>query len=145
MRRWIYLFRKNQEGAAAVEMGLCTAFLFFIVPTGIDLATVIDTTMQMSAGLRAGVHAALDDYTNTSRITSVVQNASGLTSATVPTPTTACYCDSTSATCGTACSDGTTAARLMTITASYSQATFFDYGIVPNPMTISRSVTVRVE
>lgn len=145
--RKVNKLHENCAGAAAVEMALIAASIFILAPFLFDLSLVVSNFMSLDGSLRAGVQLALVQPSNTNGIAQTIQTASGFPANSVTVQTTQfCECSAVSATCGTACADGSNPYKYITITASYSVPTTLSYpGYPANKFPISRATTVRIQ
>lgn len=147
LKKHLHNFRKNCDGIAAVEMALIITGIFATVPLIYDLSSVINASMSLNGGLRAGIQLAIAQPSNISGITTTIQTASGFSSATVST-TEFCECSRVSSTCGIACYGGASPYKYIRITASYSVPVMLPYsGFSSGSSTypLSKSVTVRTQ
>lgn len=140
-------FKLSCEGLAAVEMALIITGIFAAVPLIYDLSSIINASMTLSGGLRAGAQLAILQPSNTSGITSTIQTASNFPAGSVTVSTSEfCECLDVSSTCGIACYGGANPYKYITVTANYSAPILFKYpGFTSASYPLSRSITVRTQ
>lgn len=139
---------RNSSGAAAVEFALLAPTLVAILLPMVDLGVGAYEKMRVQDAAEAGAQYALKHGFSTTAITSAAQNATSLGNSVQVTPTEACDCISnatiSSATCGSACGDGSTAGTYVTVATQSSYTMILSYPTLANPMTITGSAVVRI-
>ncbi len=152
-------FRRNRRAVAALEFGLALPFLIFVFAGVIDFGFAQWNRSAMSTAVADGAYYAFrtGPGVTAANVKTMVQNASPISSVTVPTINApACYCISgaaapatmSSATCGNTCPDGTTAGKYIIITADYTLTSFFPANSWINFLhggAIQDSATVRLQ
>ena len=140
----------DENGTAAIEFGAVAGFLCLLLLGLIDFGMGYWKQMQVNNAARAGGEYAIFNGWNQSGITAAAGSATGLSSITVtPAPTRTCGCPSvsagiTTATCGSSCTGGGTAGEYVTVNAQASYSTVFTYPGIANPLTLTASMTVRI-
>lgn len=161
---WLHKFRKDENGAVAVEFALWTASLFFVVAAGLDFGLYFIQRSQMDESLSATAISAFDARDNVA-FSSLPQYARALanndamtlavrcngTAGSCTNLSRSCSClngngSFTAQECGTVCTaNGTSAGYYLTLDATSN----FQSMIVPGEMVgggqISRSTTLRLE
>ena len=147
LRKYTRDFSDDRKGMVTAEMAIITTAVFATVPLIYDLASVINSSMALGGGLRAGVQLAIAQPSNTSGITSTIRTASGFPSDSVTVTTTEfCECSNVSATCGIACYGGANPYKYVRVTANYSVPTLLRYpGFDSASYPLTRSITVRTQ
>jgi len=152
-RRWLV----DRSGSIAVEGAFAIILLLAMLLPLIDFGGYIGTKLELKQGLRAGGQYALDDYTDTTTIETVIKNAASLSSGSVTvtfqTPATYCLCnDGSAGTCigdpgFQVCSfDSVPAGRYMTIQASATYDPLFPFlAWFQSNMTVTEQLTLRVQ
>lgn len=131
---------RNQRGVAAVEFALVAAVLTVLLPAATDLALAIWANQQVGNAARAGAeYAAINcwDGTTNAVSSSCANNVStaatsAMSRSVTATPTNYCGCDNasgasgaTTATCGSACPDGSKAGTYVSVTTRTSYNPIF--------------------
>ena len=116
---------RNDDGGAAVEMGLIAPFLATLIIGVITYGVVIFQIMAVNDAAQAGAMWASINGNNIPANIEAAEAAATELGITTPAPTSlSCGCASgfsiASAACGTSCADGTTSGVYVTVTASYS-------------------------
>jgi Flp pilus assembly protein TadG len=113
---------RDVGGAVAVEFGLLSSVLLFMLLCATDLAMAINTKMKVSDAARSAAQYAAINGWNSTGVTNAAKNATSL-SVTVA-PTSYCGCPSASGisaqTCGTTCAAGSTAGTYVSVVVSGS-------------------------
>ena len=149
-RRFSQLF-VNEKGTAAIEFGLVGTMLSLLLLGLIDFGMGYWEQIQVGNAARAGAEYAIFNGWASSGITTAVTSATSLSSiSATPAPTQTCGCPSasggiTTATCGASCTGGATAGSYVTVNAKASYTTLFSYPGVTSPLTLTASVTVRID
>lgn len=145
--RWKRLLSES-SGAAAVEFALLAPTLVAILLPMVDLGIGAYEKMRVQDAAEAGAQYALEHGYSSSAITTAAQDATSLGSNVQVTPTEACGCISSgaiaSATCGSTCSDGTTAGTFVTVGTQASYTTILSYPGISSPMTLTGTAVVRI-
>ena len=140
----------DEKGTAALEFAAVGGFLCLLLLGSIDFGMSYWQKMQVGNAARAGGQYAIVNGWNQSGITAAATSATGLSSITAtPAPTQTCGCPSvsagiTTATCGSNCTGGGTAGAYVTVNAQAFYSTAFTYPGIANPLTLTASVTVRI-
>lgn len=136
--------RRGQNGIAMVEMALFMTIFVFMLIGLMDFGKIMNASVELSNGLRAGLSIALSQPNNSSGITYAVQHGSTLPSANVTsTNSTFCECDGSSIACNGVC--GGTMATFITVNAGYSVPLLLTYPTLGNSFSLSKSVSIRVQ
>jgi Flp pilus assembly protein TadG len=139
----------DASGAAAVELALVAPFIVGIIVPMADLGIGAYDKMQVQDAAEAGVQYVLVNGYNETDIENAAQSATSLGTnvAVSVTPSNTCYCVSSgtlsSAGCGSSCSDGSTAANYVGVTASYTYTPLFTYAGLGSSVSISSTATSR--
>ena len=129
---------KNQCGTAAVEFGLVLPVLASIVILMPDVTQAASGAINMDSAVRAGIQYAMNGGTDTSTVqTYVNQNWVAKPTGATATATLACFCDSSTLTCGQPCTG--TLSSTVTIAATATVG-----GLVIN-VPLSKTQSVRVQ
>jgi Flp pilus assembly protein TadG len=129
---------------------MVATFLCFLLLGLIDFGMGYWEQIQVGNAARAGSEYAIFNGWNQSRITTAVTSATSLSSiAATPAPTQSYGCPSasagiTTAASGSSCTGGGTAGTYVTVNAQASYSSIFTYPGIANPLTLTASVTVRV-
>jgi len=140
-----------EKGTAAIEFGLIATFLSLLLLGIVDFGMSYWEKVQVGNAARAGAQYAIFNGWNSSGITTAVTSATSLASiSATPAPSQSCGCTSattgiTSATCGTNCTGGGLAGTYVTVHAQASYSSIFSYPGLANPLTLSASMTVRMQ
>ena len=151
-RRLLRAAMAERSGVAAVEFALILPILVFVLLATVDFSLYIVTRLELEQALRAGGQYALDDFTDTTTITSAVLGATNLTGITVTVGSLFCECPGgTSAVCRgqsnyTNCTGGISPAAFLNISGTVTHnPLFFDYlSWFTSDMTVQQDVTLRV-
>ncbi len=145
-------FSRNERaisGVAAVEFALIGGMLALLLVVGTDLGFVAFSDMQVETAAQSGAeYAAVHGFNATSISTAVTAatSASGISAS--PQPTSFCGCASgatvSTATCGSVCSDGTSAGTYVQVTATRSYSTLLSYPTLPRTFQQTSVATVRI-
>jgi Flp pilus assembly protein TadG len=152
-RRLVRMMR-DSEGASAIEFGFLAPILALLVMGIVDFGMGIWEDMKVANAAEAGAaYASVNGWNATAtQIQSAVTNATSLSAISAsPAPSImSCGCPNanstaiTSATCGTACSDGSQAGHYWVVNAQASYSMFLHYPGVTNPMTLSATAYARL-
>jgi Flp pilus assembly protein TadG len=141
-------FLGDDRGAAAVEFGLLAPMLVAILLPMIDLGMGAYVKMRVQDAAEAGAQYALEHGYTSSSIQSAAQNATSLGANVTVTPSEACDCVSSgalsAATCGSTCSDGSTAGTYVTVSTESTYTMLLSYPGLTNPMTLTGNAIVRI-
>ena len=143
-------FLRDKSGVAAVEFGMVCSLLCFIALGLDDFGMGYWEQIQVGDAARAGGEYAMENGWNQSGIANAVTSATALSSVQAsPAPTETCGCPSasagiTAASCGSTCPGGGAAGTYVTVSAQHSFPTIFSYPGLPNPVSLTASVTVRL-
>jgi Flp pilus assembly protein TadG len=141
----------DEKGTAAIEFGLIATFLSLLLLGIVDFGMGYWEQIQVGNAARVGAQYAIFNGWNSSGITTAVTKATSLNSIlATPAPSQSCGCPSvtagiTSATCGTNCTGGGLAGTYVTVHAQASYSSIFSYPGLANPLTLSASMTVRMQ
>jgi len=140
----------DEKGTAAIEFGMVGTMLSLLLLGMVDFGMGYWEQIQVGNAARAGAEYAIFKGWNQSGITTAVTSATSLSSiSATPAPTQSYGCPSasagiTTAASGANCAGGGTAGSYVTVNAKASYTTLFTYPGVTNPLTLTASVTVRV-
>ena len=139
----------DEKGTAAIEFGMVGTMLSLLLLGMVDFGMGYWEQIQVGNAARAGAEYAIFKGWNQSGITTAVTSATSLSSiSATPAPTQSYGCPSvsaiTTAASGASCTGGGTAGSYVTVNAKASYTTLFTYPGVTNPLTLTASVTVRV-
>jgi Flp pilus assembly protein TadG len=155
-------FVRHRRAIAAMEFGLALPFLVLVLAGAADFGFAQWRRSALTNAVSQGAfYAFLTGPTVTAaKIQTMVDNAASITGVSASANAPACYCITatatpatlTSATCNSACSDGTTAVKYVAITGSYTLSSFFPATSPYNHLnnagtadTVSDTVTVRLQ
>lgn len=149
MRKLAKLWRAR-DGIGAVEFALVASILVLILLGITDFGIGFWEQMQVGNAARAGAEYAARYGYDSTKVQTAATSATNLSGVTASDSGQFCGCPSTStgitsATCGTACSNGDTAGTFVTVTAQVSYTTLFSWPGMSNPTTLASSVTVRLQ
>ena len=141
------------EGTAAVEFALVAPILMGMLVPVADLSMAFAQRMQVQQAAQAGAQYALlhpwnsSSASNISNAVTAASNLSGVSAS--PAPFQFCGCPNgsaiASATCGSTCSDSTTAGYYVTVSARYTYTPAVPYSLLGSSVTLSAQSTVRVQ
>jgi Flp pilus assembly protein TadG len=157
LRRTLQLLRRCNRGTAAIEFCI-VASVFTILITGMcDFGFAFFQEMQVESAAAAGVqYAVLNGYQSPGAgIKSIVHLSTNLAGvlATANPPSEFCGCPNvspsattiTSVTCGSTCSStGATAGTYVQVNARASYTFMMPWPGIPNPLTLSSTMTARI-
>jgi Flp pilus assembly protein TadG len=142
--------RIDEKGTAAIEFGLVGTMLSVLLLGLIDFGMGYWEQIQVGNAARAGGQYAIFNGWSSAGITTAVTSATSLSAiAATPAPTQSCGCPSasagiTAATCGSSCTGGGTAGTYVTVKAQAAYSTIFPFPGIANPLTLTASMTVRI-
>ena len=140
----------DEKGTAAIEFGLVGTMLSLLLLGLIDFGMGYWEQMQVGNAARAGGQYAIFNGWSSAGITTAVTSATSLSAiSATPAPAQSCGCPSasagiTAATCGSSCTGGGTAGTYVTVKAQASYSTIFPFPGIANPLTLTASMTVRI-
>jgi Flp pilus assembly protein TadG len=157
--------RRARSGVAALELALLLPVMIALFVGITDFSFAYHQQMQLAATLGAAAEYAFTQGQNetgdalTSDVTSFVNKISPFALSTVAasynngdSSATSCYCQSGSpatytgpVTCGSACSDGSTAGKFVALTGSFSYTPIFIADAVFFSAPMAQTVTVRLQ
>lgn len=150
-RRWLGLGRR---GTASVEFAIAIPAVLILVGWFYDLSNLLVARIALSNAVdNAAAYALLSGSgTPTSTLQGIVTGTSWLTGATSTATGPACYCPTgspitglTSATCGSTCSNGTSAGTYFVITGNYTYVPMLPGLSSMANTALSESASVRVQ
>lgn len=142
--RWLKRFICNESGAVALEMAWVGTFMSLMMIALVDLSDVVYSAMKLSAGVGTCVPYAIQNPTDTSGMTTVLQRSSGLDADKLSITTTEfCECNGNASECTAACTKGIE--KYVTLKVSYLRPLIFSYPGVDNPYNIDHEQTVRIQ
>jgi Flp pilus assembly protein TadG len=140
-------------GTAAVEFALVAPILMGMLVPVVDLSMAFAQRMEVQQAAQAGAQYALlhawnsNSATNIAAAVTAASNLPGLSA--TPAPSQFCGCPGgsaiTSTTCGSTCSDGTTAGYYVTVSAQYTYTPVVPYSVLGSSVTLSSQSTVRTQ
>ena len=161
-------FLRSQSGQSLVEVALVSPFLLLLLLGLIELGRYAYISILVGNAARAGaaygsqslvdsvdatgIQAAADnDFQNNGQSTSALTVTPSTSN---PTPTTSCGCDSGGTVASAPCTSGTSPTAgtctlghwvvMVSVTASGTFNSLFNYPGIPQSITISRTATMRV-
>ena len=143
-------FRAADGGASAVEFAMVAPFLCALLLGMIDVGQALWYKSRIVNAAQAGAQYAILKGFNAAAIQNAVTGATGLASIqATPAPTQSCGCpDATlgvvAASCAATCSDGSTPATYVNVSAQASYTWLVPYPGSSNPMTMSAKSIVRI-
>ena len=146
---WSRLWR-GEDGVSAIEFAVVGGVLSMLLLGVLDFGIGYWQTVQVGDAARAGADYAEKNAYDSTKIQSAITNATTLSGIQAsPAPSSFCGCPNittgvSSVSCSATCSDGTTAGTYVTVYAQKSYSTIFAWPGVTNPMTVSTSLTVRI-
>lgn len=145
----VRLFWRRKDGAVAVEFAMIGGVLAFLMLGAADLGLAFYSDMQVQAAAQAGVQYAMVHGYNATAISTATTHAT-TTSGISSTSTQFCGCPSSTSvattTCSSNCSDGKPAGVYVSVTASRTYSTLFDYPLVSDGGLFQTSTsTVRIQ
>ena len=148
-------FRDARQAVAAIEFAIAAPVLLLMLAGAIDFGFREWSRSCLANAVAQGTYQAFltGPSVTPASIKTMVQGDSSLTGVTVQQiGAPASYCPSgspatlgTAVTAGSACPDGTTAGVYVTITATYTPATFLPYYSGLGGKTLTESATVRLQ
>lgn len=150
LRRWMRQFATDRSGVAAIELAAVAGPLVIGLVIGADMAMSIHTRNRINSAAQAGAQYAVINGFDAAKIKDAVTNATSLTGMSIEDPLKFCGCPTQTtimtATCGSNCSGGGTAANYTTIVVSkvYSPMFSFNQAAGTNGQTLRATTTVRL-
>lgn len=156
MRRFRHLarLRGDDRGVSAIEFAFVAPVIAVLIIGIIDFGMGLWKEMEVANAAQAGAaYAAAKGWSSgVSGIESAVASATSLSSITaspVPTWPPWCGCPNTSSgiaatSCGSPCSDGSTAGHYVTVYAQAPYSTILPWPGINNPMTLSYATYARI-
>jgi Flp pilus assembly protein TadG len=143
-------YRDDSRGVAAIEFAMIVPVLLFMIVGVVDLGMGIYADMQVQNAAQAGAQYAIAHGYTASSISTAVTSATSFSGITVSSgPSKFCGCPSssgvTTATCGSTCSNGTSAGTYVTVSASGTYTTMLPYPLIPSSYTFVHPSTVRIQ
>ena len=144
-------FRAADGGASAVEFAMVAPFLCALLLGMIDVGQALWYKSQVTNAVQAGAQYAILKGFNAAAIQNAITGATGLTSIQAsPAPTQSCGCPNATtgvvaAACSATCSDGSTPATYVTVSAQASYTWLVPYAGSSNPATLSSKSIVRIK
>ena len=146
MLKLLKKFAGDESGGPAVEFALVGVFLALMMPSLVDVATMVDGAMRLSIGMRAAEQFALKYPNDTSGITTAATQASGISSNLISiTSPQFCECDGASSVCSNSCGAGAVKATYVNLTVTYAiSSKYTTQGALLFPSTLSKNIKIRV-
>ena len=146
MNNLLKKFIADEGGGPAVEFALVGVFLALMMPSLVDVATMVDGAMRLSIGMRAAEQFALKYPANTSGITTAATQASGISSDLISISSPQfCECDGASSSCNNSCGAGATKATFVNLTVTYTiSSKYTTHGALLFPSALSKNIKIRV-
>ncbi|HKY18923.1 MAG TPA: TadE/TadG family type IV pilus assembly protein [Rhizomicrobium sp.] len=143
-------FLRRQDGAAAIEFAVVGGVFCMILVVGVDISLGYYSSMQVQTASQMGAQYAAVHGFDATKISNAVTAATSTTGiSTSPAPTQFCGCAAastiTTATCGTSCSDGMTAATYVRVTATRNYTPILPSAWLPASYTQTYTSTVRIK
>ena len=149
----------DEKGVAAIEFGVVGTVLTLLFLGGVDFGMGYWEQIEVGNAARAGAEYAAfaNNGFNASKIETAVTSATSLSSiAATPAPTEFCGCPNatsgisnlSSGACGTpapSCAGGGTAGTYVTVNAQASYTPIFPFSGFANAVTLSASMTARID
>jgi Flp pilus assembly protein TadG len=132
-RKGVTVRRRQRRGAAAVELAVLLPFLTFMLVGGVDFARVFYYSLTLSNCAREGALYASLDATHAADTTGTQNAALADASEFSPAPT-------VSSVTGTDSSGN----PVVTVTVTYSFQTITSYPGIPSPISLVRTVQMRI-
>ena len=156
LRRWVsrlVSLMRAKAGTAAVEFGLTAPLLLGLLVPMADLGIAFSEQLQVQQAAQAGAQYASYQPWNSNSSTAI---ANAVTSATTlagltatPAPSHSCGCPNgtaiAAATCGSTCSDGTTAGYYVVVNAQLAYTPVLPYSLLGSSVTLAAQSTIRVQ
>lgn len=138
------------RGVAAIEFAVVAPMLVAMAIGMVDLGYGVYRGMQVQNAAQAGAQYAVMHGFNAIAIASAITSATGYSDiAAAPTPSQFCGCPTSgavsTATCNSACSDGTLAGTYVTASAQATYTTLLPYPLLPSSFTLASQSTVRTQ
>jgi Flp pilus assembly protein TadG len=149
--------RRNERGAALVELAVALPLLAVILVGTIDFGRAFRTAMIVTNAARAGAlygsHSVPNagDTAGMQAAATAVLTSNGLTAGTAPSAVRTCYCANTAGTfgsavaCNTTCASGQHIVATVTVTATRTFSMSAPFPGLPATVTITRGATARVQ
>lgn len=136
---------RQENGASLVEFALVMPLLAILISAIINFGHLAINYVNLTMAMNAGIAYAISNPTTTSNIPTKMKSAINDNSLSITT-TQFCQCSNgTAPGCTTKCSDNILPGTYVTINASKSLSFLVLNFILPDPFTISASVTVRIK
>src|SRR5258708_27427954 len=137
-------------GNSAVEFGLLAPILMGLLVPVADLGIAFAEQIQVQQAAQAGAQYALLHGYDSTAISSAVTNSTTLSGVSAsPAPTQSCGCPTgtaiTSATCGSACSNGESAGSYVFVNAQATYIPVLPYSLLGDSVTLAAQTAVRVQ
>lgn len=152
MRRKIVVFGPiNQRGSAVIEFAIVLPVLTLLFLGFSDLSRVQFIAITLANAVRAGSIAAQQNAGSSLIIQAIIDDGKdiSLTASNVSPPLTVCQCPDgsipTPNSCSGICSGYGLPWRLVTVSASTTYDSLFDYPFLPKRIPIARSLTIRTQ
>ncbi len=111
---------KNVKGNVAIEFALVAPFLFLLVSGIMNFGLILANQNQLYSIVNTGMLYAAGQSKTAAEVQTIMQGAIPTMSPLTITASSFCRCGGASATCSSTCSDGSTAATYITMTAQSS-------------------------
>ncbi len=159
-RSFLRGFGTARSGVSAVEFALVAPIAIFLFFAVVDYGLGVYRKMEVQQAAQVGAEyasangfipgAASTDPRSPTAVSNAVVNATTFPGvAASPPPSTSCGCASAAGvvtqTCGTTCSDGTSAGTYLTVSASVTYKTLLPYPFIANSLNLNGAATVRIQ
>jgi len=138
------------DGVGTIEFAVVASMLATLAVGMLDLSMGLWQQMEVGNAARAGAEYVSLRGWDTSAIQTAVTGATSLGSISAsPAPVQSCGCPDvtsgvTTATCGSTCSNGTTAGTYVTVSAQASYSTILPYPGMSSPLTLTATAIARI-
>lgn len=137
------------DGAAAIEMAFILPIAILLFIATVDYGVAIYRQMEVRQAAQVGAEYAVLHGFNANAISQAVTGATVFGVSASPAPATYCGCATsagvTTATCGTTCSDGTSAGTYAKVSSQGQYSTVLPYPYVQRSFTLTGQATVRIQ
>ena len=137
-----FLF-KNVKGNVAIEFAIVAPFLFLLLSGVMNFGLILANQNKLYSIVNAGILYAAGQSKTAAEVQIIMQAAIPTMSPLTVTTSSFCRCGGASATCSSTCSDGSTAATYITMTAQSSVTLVAPDFIIANPFPTSVTGMVR--
>lgn len=139
----------NVEGVAAIEFAILIPLLLAMLICAVDLGTGLFRLMQVQNSAQAGAQYAIVQSFDSSAISNVVVNATGLAGiSAVPVPKLYCGCGDaagiTTVSCGSTCPAGKIYGQYVSVSAQANYSPLLPYPLIAQNFTLTAQADVRM-